>query len=410
MKKLFSAFLVCIMLLGLIPTVSAASAYWGGPDTVRAGDTITLTFYAGGGIYGGSGDVSFNSSQLTLQGYTATIGGNWRVEFNGNRFLFYDDSMTAPISGSSSIFKATFKVSSSLEPGAEIAVTASGVTLSAGEQDMGAGSPVYRKTIAPPLSDNCNLAALTVSNATISPAFSPSVTSYSTSVPFTTGSLQVSAEAEHEAAKVSIGSTSLAAGTTTAVSITVTAENGATKTYTIRAKRAQDPNYVPSSNATLKDLSVEGFPISPAFKADVDKYYIWLPYETETVSLNAEKADGKASLQIGEQPELIPGKAVPMTVTVTAEDNTQKVYTVNIFRAPAYGDTEKFLNGEREPEPTEPPTEAPEVVPTEPVPEVPQETGAPAWVYVLIGIAGALAGAGITAVLFLLTQKKKNKA
>ena len=104
MKKIFSLILVLAVLLCLAPTAFAAgSAYWGGPKTVRAGDTISLTFYAGGGIYGGSGTVSYDSSLLTLKGYSSAIGGSWAVEFGGNRFVFYDNSMSSPISGSAAL-------------------------------------------------------------------------------------------------------------------------------------------------------------------------------------------------------------------------------------------------------------------------------------------------------------------
>ena len=405
------------MLICLVPAVSAAgSASLSGPGTVRAGDTITVTFYAGGGIYGGSGSVVFDSSQLTLQGYTAAIGGSWRVEFNGNNFIFYDDSMASPINGSSAIFTAKFQVSASLKPGAEIAVTASGVTLSDGKADSGAGSPAYRKTIAPPLSGNCNLASLTVSNAKISPAFSPSVTSYSASVPFATSSLQVSAKAEHAGAKVSVGSTALVAGGTTAVNITVTAENGAAKTYTIRVAREQDPNYVPSSNAQLKSLSVEGYSLSPAFGEDVQQYYVWMPYETETVKVSADKADSKAKLTVAECPELTPGQLTDLAVTVTAEDGTQKVYTLSLFRAPAPADVDVFFNGEpteettgaTEPE-TEPTTEPPTEPATEPV-ELPEETEPSlVWAFIAVGAASAIASAGVMTLILHLIRKKKDK-
>lgn len=409
MRKILCCLLVLVLLLGAAPGVFAAgSASLGGPNTVRAGDTITLVFYAGGGILGGSGNMSYDSSQLTLQGYTAAIGGSWRVEFTGNRFLFYDDSMLSPINGSAAIFKATFTVNKNLQPGTEIAVSASGVTLSDGERDFGAGSPTYRKTIAPPLSDNCNLASMTVTNAKISPAFSPAVTSYTTSVPFTTKALQIQAEAEHEGAKVTIGNTALTPGGTTKVSVTVTAENGTTKTYTIRATRAQDPNYVPSGNADLSALSIEGLPLSPGFDAAVHQYYLWLPYEMEAVKLTAELADKKAKLKIDPQPELIPGKAADMAVTVTAENGTQKVYTLTLFRAPAHENMEDFLSGKVE---LPPPETEPETIPeTQPAPqELPESDWQPIWLCLLVGVCSCFVSVGITVLIFLLIQRKKNK-
>lgn len=420
MKKIVSCVVLLALLLCIPFTASAAgSASMSGPGTVRAGDTITVTFYAGGGIYGGSGSVSYDSSVLTLQGYSATKGGTWAVEFSGNNFVFYDNSMENPIEGSSSIFKATFQVSSSAEPGTTISVTASGVTLSDGNSDTGVGSRTYSATLAAPLSDNCNLSSMTVSGADISPAFSPSVTSYSASVPFTTSSISVNATAEHSAAKVSVNNPSLTAGGTTNVRVTVTAENGATKTYTISVKREQDPNYVKSNNNKLGSLSVEGYALSPSFSTDVTQYYVWLPYETEKVNISASAADGKASSSVGTCDSLIPGVGTDVPVTVTAEDGSQKIYTVTVVRAPSHDQVEQYLTGEREPAPTEPETEPvtePEAEPeTEPVTEAPLEPPVVQepekaksfnlGTLIAVGIICAAAGAAVVAIVNMLRRR-----
>ena len=436
LKKIISILLVIALIACFVPAVSAAgSASLSGPSVVRAGDTITLSFSAGGGIYGGSGSVSYDSSQLTLQGYSQSVGGSWAVEFNGNSFVFYDNSMASPIGSSTTIFTATFAVKSGVATGASVSVTASGVTLSDGQQDIGAGSPSWSTTIAAPLSGNCNLASLSVSNAALSPAFSAGTTSYTVSVPYSVSSLNISAGAAHPGAKVSIDNPTLSPASNTTVRITVTAENGAEKTYTIKAWRAQDPNYVESSNANLESLSVDGYQLSPAFAVDVLQYYIWLPYEAETVTINAEEEDGRASVSIGECPELIPGKGVDIPVTVTAEDDTQQIYTITVIRAPAHEDIEKYLtcDHEEEPEPTEPITEPTEPV-TEPVTEpitepiteavtepvtepvvqpVPEEEGLTFSLLVLIitGVLCAGAGVGISfGVPYLMKHLNKKNA
>lgn len=422
MKKIISIFLLVTFLMCVAPAASAAgTAYWSGPDTVRAGDTITLTFYAGGGIYGGSGSVSFDSSVLTLQGYTQAIGGSWVVEFSGNRFVFYDNSMASPISGTSAIFRATFRVNDTVATGTAISVSATGVTVSDGQQDTGLGSTTYSVNAAAPLSGDCDLQSMTVTGATISPAFSPDTTSYSASVPYSVSSISVSAEASHAGAKVSVSNPSLAAGGTTTVSITVTAENGATKTYQIRVTRGQDPNYVASSNADLSSLSAGSYTLSPAFTPDVTQYYVWLPYEAEEISLSAASADNKAAFQIGAYEQLIPGAGTNIPVTVTAEDGTEKVYTVTVVRAPEHEKVEDLLARwleeevqdvpeQTEPVPTEPVTEPSEPAtepsePTEPAPAIPETPRISGFVWLLF-VAGIVIGAGVTALILLLKKKK----
>lgn len=424
MKKIISILLVMTLVVSFAPGAFAAGSAWlSGPSVVRAGDTITLTFYAGGGIFGGSGSVAYDASLLTLQGYSQTVGGSWAVEFNGNNFVFYDNSMASPINDGVAIFTATFLVNSGVAAGTGVTVTASGVTLSDGQADTDAGSPSYSVTIAEPLSGNCNLATLDVSNATISPAFSGGVTEYSASVPYEVSTLSVAATAEHPGAQVSIGDTYLYEAATTPVKVTVTAENGAAKTYTIYVSRPRDPNYVESDNCNLSGLWVEGFVLSPAFAVDVDKYYVWLPYETETVTVGATTEDSKASVSVDSSMVLEHGKGTDIPVTVTAENGNQKVYVVTAVRAPALEKVEQYLNcpHEIEPEPTEPPTEPV----TEPEPtEVPTETTEPVvepenepegkmvawWMLILAGVLGIALGAGLGVGLMCLQKKKKTTA
>ena len=397
MKKILILTLVCAMLLATVTVVSAAgSVSFKGPDAVRAGDTITVVFSAGGdNIYGGQCSVSYDPAQLTLSKYTtASLGGSWKVENTGDKFVFYDDSVSTPLGGSKTIFKATFTVGN-LEPGTEISVSATGIKLSDENfSDSSFGTKTYTATILPPLSDNCTLASLTVSNAEISPAFSPDVTSYSASVPFTTAKLEVEAAAEHPGATVAYKNTSLTAGATTNVTVTVTAENGTKKTYSIRVKRAQDPNYVPSSDANLQSLTVEGYGLSPVFTPEVTQYYVWLPYEAESLVLAATEADSKASVAIGTAEGLQVGRT-DISVTVTAEDGTTRVYTVTAVRAPETALTEAYLAGqlapvEPETEPTQPETEPGEVPTTPQTPATQTSQTAPQGLNIVI-LAGACA-------------------
>ncbi len=416
MRKVFSVFLVIAVLFSAAAMVSAAGgASWGGPSVVRAGDTITLTFYAGGGIYGGSGSVSYDPNILTLEGYTQLIGGDWVLEWGGNNFLFYDNSLSSPINGSSAIFKATFTVNASAPVGVSITVSATGVTLSDGDQDIGIGTVSYNATIAEPLSGNCDLSSLTLGGVSVYPAFSPSVTYYSAAVPYAVSAVSVEAVAAHSGATVSVYNPQLTANATTTVEITVTAENGAKKTYTIGIFREQDPNYVPSSNADLESLFVDGFSLSPAFQKDVTQYYIWLPYEAEQIALSAATEDSKASYTVGQWEQLPAGERTDIPVTVMAEDGTLKVYTITVFRAPSHDRVEDFLSGSpAETEPTEPvETDPPETTaprPTETQPDTPAQPPVqrelPA--FLLPGGIGFVLGAGIAALIAALCRKKRD--
>lgn len=417
MKKFYVYFMLALCLLCVLPFgVSAAgSASLNGPGELRAGDTITLTFSAGGGISGGSGTVSYDSSVLTLQSQKQTIAAPYVVQFNGSNFVFYDDSMKSPISGSQGIFQLVFTVNAGAATGASVSVKITNLVLSDGNADIPMGTVSYSKTVSKPLSDNCNLRSMTVTGASISPAFSPSVTSYTASVPFATEKLTVSAVAEHEKAKVAVSNPALTPGGTTKIQVTVTAEKGNTKTYTLSVTRERDPNYVESSNAQLKALTAEGFLLSPSFDPAVTQYYVWLPYETETFALSAQAEDSKAGASVGDF-VLTPGVGTDIPVTVTAEDGTQKTYIVTAVRAPEHEKTEDYLGGARQPIPEEtlPEETVPETIPpatTTPEPEaesaqpapdttLEETTGYSLGALLITGILAVVVGAAVTVLIF----------
>ena len=86
-------------------------------------------------------------------------------------------------------------------------------------------------------SNDANLSSLSVSNYTISPAFSASTTFYTLTVPNATSSITVNASKSNTYASITgTGSRSLNVGSNT-IKVTVTAEDGNTKAYTITVKR-----------------------------------------------------------------------------------------------------------------------------------------------------------------------------
>ena len=328
--------MTCLLLIaGLLPgwaSAASATATLTGPGTVRAGDTITVVFSlnSADGLMGASGTVRYDASKLTLSKTTKRIGGDWTVTFNQSagavQFVANDATQSSPINKNTALFEMQFRVGN-VSAGEKLSITASGVEVSSGTL-IGVGDTAYTVTIAEPLSTNNSLASLTVSNATISPAFNASTTSYTADVPFSVSKLDVKATAADSKAKVNISSPTLTPDGTTNVTITVTAENGAKKTYAIKVHREQDPNYVASGDNDLSGITVDGFLLSPVFSADVTEYVVWLPYETESVKISGKAADGKASVQVVGGDQLAAGQDNPVQVICTAENGEKKTYTV----------------------------------------------------------------------------------
>lgn len=379
MKRIIAMALTLVLsicLLSLTVSAVSASATMTGPGTVRAGDTITVTFnLSGSGVEGITGTLSYDKSLLTLSSTAQKIGSPWAVEFNGNSFMAYDNDMTKPINSNTAIFSATFKVSGSAATGTKLKVSCTGVTASDGNTETVLGEISYTKEVSRPLSTDNKLKSLSVSNATISPNFSANTTSYTASVPYSVSKLDITAKANDANAKVSITNPTLTADATTKVSVTVTAENGNKKTYTISVYRAKDPNYVANDDNNLKELTVENFFLSPLFTPDNTRYVIWLPYETETVTVTGIPNDSKASIRVEGGEELLPGQDNEVKVICTAENGTEKAYLVIAKRAAAHdAEPTEPTTEPTEPETTEPSTEATQPE-TQPAPTQPEKSG-----------------------------------
>ena len=400
MKKIISSMaafiLIMCLLLPFTASAASASASLSGPGTVRAGDSITLTFKLNGSnLSGASGTLSYDGSQLQMTGTKQTIAAPWAVEFNGNNMVAYDNNLSAPINGGKNLFTVSFKVKD-VATGTKITVSYKDVKASDGSADANVGTVSYSATVAAPLSTDNALASLTVSNATISPAFNANITSYTADVPFSVSKLDIKATAADGKAKVSISNPTLIPDGTTNVTITVTAENGAKKTYTIKVHREKDPNYVASGNNALSEITVDGFLLSPVFNADVTDYVVWLPYETESVSISGKATDSNASVQVIGGDNLEAGQDNPIKVICTAENGDKKEYTVIVKLAAAH-------DGSVDEKPTEPTTE-PTQTTTTTVADIPTDTqpapvsgGIPWWVLLIVGVLclGGGVGAGL---------------
>lgn len=334
-----------IIISGNSTTALAASASLNGPGTVRAGDTITVTLnVSASGSYGLEGTLSYNSSVVTLTGTSISANG-WKLETNGNKLVAYDDTLSHPLSGSQNVLTATFRVNGTVAAGTKLTISADGLIATDGTNESSMGSAVYSTSIASPLSGNANLSSLSVNGASLTPAFSSNTTAYSLGeVDFSVASLTVNAVAEDSKATVSVSGAALNVGANT-VTVTVKAENGASKAYTISVTRKQDPNYVASSNASLSSITLSTGVLSPSFSPDITSYVVYLPYETKAISASGTAADAKAAPVAGsELSDMADGEHI-LTLTGTAEDGTKKEYTIAVIVMPEYKGTLPKIEG-----------------------------------------------------------------
>ena len=337
MKKIISALLVLLLLTPM--KVSAASATLNGTSTVRANSTITVTLaLTGNKMSGISGEITYDSNLLTFSSYNSKLPKNWSHDYstsNGKISIIAADNGVNNSLNSTTVATISFKVNSKVTEGTAINIKASGKVTNVDATVTETYSASYSKKVAAPLSANNNLSSLKVSNSTLSPSFSSSVTTYSVSVPYETSKLSITAKAADSKASISIKNNSLKAGATTNVTVVVTAQSGAKKTYTIQAKRGADPNYVASSNNNLTSLKIMEAVLSPVFSTEKQSYIAYVPFEVSEVHINAKAVDNNASITISPTNELKVGNN-SITITCIAESGDSKVYNLNVVRAESF--------------------------------------------------------------------------
>ncbi|MDR2149016.1 MAG: Ig-like domain-containing protein [Tannerella sp.] len=138
-----------------------------------------------------------------------------------------------------------------------ITAKAAGTAIITVTTDDGGKTATCTVTVNAVLSSDATLAAIAVSSGTLTPAFSPNITEYTVEVANSVNSITLTATASHAAATVSgDGTKSLSVGSNVFY-ITVKAENGSLRTYTVTVNRGKSsPVTVAVTGVSLNKYAV----------------------------------------------------------------------------------------------------------------------------------------------------------
>ncbi|MBQ3058514.1 MAG: cadherin-like beta sandwich domain-containing protein [Clostridia bacterium] len=87
-----------------------------------------------------------------------------------------------------------------------------------------------------------------------------------------------------------------------------------------------------SGNANLSALTLSAGTLSPNFTAGKTEYTVSVPYETDKITLYTKLSDAKAKVALSSNPTNLNVGANTIKVTVTAQNGSQKIYTVVVTR------------------------------------------------------------------------------
>lgn len=248
-KKIISALLI-ICMCAVMAFVNKTDILAAGTARVSIGsasgtigDTVSIdvSISASSGIGGATIYVSYDPSILALSGSSSN---------SGTAMVSFMDESTASSQSKTITFRIIGAGTSSLNVIGDskvIDIDMQACSISKSSGSVTASAPASYS------SDN-TLSSLQISPGVLSPAFSPDVTTYTTSVGADCASLTVSAVPNDSKATVSVSGKRMDPGFNT-TTITVTAENGSKRTYTIKTTKETNSASNENNQATGSDSS-----------------------------------------------------------------------------------------------------------------------------------------------------------
>ncbi|MCR4723474.1 MAG: cadherin-like beta sandwich domain-containing protein [Eubacteriales bacterium] len=338
--------------------------------TVSAGKTFQITYWVNSTGYdfcGLDGKVVYDTSKLTFRSASAVNGfsmeskettkGTVNISVSKASGISNGNYMVLTFSASSSFTSGSTSVSLNptsgtvMEGGSVKDVSASEIRSGSSTVTAQTSTPSTPSTTDPePVkkSTDSTLKSLSIAEGQLSPAFSSNNTDYSASVPFDTASLTIDAKTNHSNAKYSVSEYTLKEGRSSDVVITVTAEDGIAMTaYTVKVTVEKGPNYVPSANAYLSELSCSQGTLYPAFDKNTFRYTVRVPSDCESFAVSAFPDEPEVAVcTVSGGDVLVIGDNL-VTVACTAEDETTtNIYEINVIRegSPDYFASNSYIN------------------------------------------------------------------
>ena len=389
MKKMLSILCLALLLPFCLVQAEEPMLALTGPDQIYPKDNFSLNLVADDkALTQIAFTLAYDEDDLAF--YGIEVGDDWECSVLSARFTLRCHGNDAGGNMPEFCFKLN-KVSQ----GTQFWVELRDVVILVGGLEHSLGTVRWEGTAGQKVKNNDLLESLQISYGALSPAFSPTIQNYTATVSYHVGAVDVQAVAQDTHADIKIHNPALTLGGVTEITVTVTAQSGDSRVYTILVTREEDPNRPKSSQCELESLTVADFFLSPAFQPEITEYVLWLPYEVTNVAVSGVPKDERATVTVDGNKRLQPGQDNPITITCRAEDGTEKVYTVIAKRASPHTE----------------PTQSEETTPSQTQsigmiqsPQGAAEPDVPSWNYVIIAVAAMTVGAALG---ILISGRKK---
>ena len=246
MKKLKKIFIICTVVFALLlcmtQSVFAASiSVTAGQSSVKVGNTVAFTITVPPNTQAWTYQVAWSDNLTYVSGDTEPMG--FEGNSTRNQLIFKANG-----EGTGKVWIAGGSYSIDRQPyDASGSATVSIVSASQPSQGYDHGD-FDDDPPTPSKSSNNALASLTVSAGELAPAFDPTITDYTLSLPLRTNKITFTATPSDSKATVQGDGEVALRGGENKVAVVVTAEDGSAKTYNITVKVAREPTVFFSLN------------------------------------------------------------------------------------------------------------------------------------------------------------------
>ena len=194
-------------------------------------------------------------------------------------------------------------------------------------------TPNTRTSVRNETSSNANLSNLGIRPHDFT-GFTPNTTSYSVTVPSDTESVEVYAQAADNSATISgTGTVTLEEGENI-INVTVTAEDGTTKTYTINITR--ETSEVAEENVQengLAKLVIQNVEMTPEFKTNTYEYTAKYIGEKTTLPIEVEATDETYQIEIVGNEDLKEGENIITILVSESNGNNVATYQITVEKS-----------------------------------------------------------------------------
>ena len=293
-------------------------------EVIRVGDTFKVDYVLSGltakniELNGIEGIINYDKDVLDLVGISSNSLDDYsNYNYLTSKYLYASNKV---IEKDSVVLTFTFKAK--MEQNTNIKMTNEKVAIDGTEVKLVSNSDIDIK-IARALSTNNDITSLTSSIGTFDKPFDKNVLEYTLYVDYWVKSVTLNGVLGDEYASTLAFKEYALTSDKTVITLPVVAENGDIKSYTINVVKV----YPKSTNNYLSKLEIEGYEIE--FNKDTLEYSIKVSSGVETLDITAVAEDAGARVNIYGNSDFKEGENT-VTVVVTAEDGSERTYTITV--------------------------------------------------------------------------------